>query len=81
MIRGMMNLVTLTTGDLATLQEDRLVNDACIDALADVLQNSIDKKKISICHTGLWAAVRDYGWGKEAQKLVHQDPEEAGADE
>ena len=60
-IRGLMNLVTLTNDDLETLQEGRLVNDACIDALGDVLQSSVDKKEVSICHTGFWAAAaREY---------------------
>ena len=75
---GLMSLVTLIKEDLETLQENRLVNDACIDALADVLQSSIEKKEVSICHTGLWAAVRDHGWGHNAKMLIHPDP--AGGD-
>ena len=51
-------------------------NDACIDALADVLQLSTGVIDLSICHTGFWAAIRDYGWGQEAEKLIHPDPEE-----
>ena len=75
-IRGLMNLVTLTKEDLETLQENRLVNDACIDALADVIQNSIDTNEVSICHTGFWAAAREHGWGDEAKKIIHPDPED-----
>jgi Ulp1 family protease len=75
-IRGLMNLVTLTNDDLETLQEGRLVNDACIDALGDVLQSSVDKKEVSICHTGFWAAAREYGWGNEAKTCIHPDPED-----
>jgi hypothetical protein len=74
--RGLMNLVALTPADIATLQEGKLVNDACIDALADALQTSTGANDISICHTGFWAAIRDYGWGQEAKKLIHPDPEE-----
>ena len=73
MIRGMMNLVTLTARDLGTLEKNKLVNDACIDAMGDVLQPTLDVKNISICHTGLWAAVRVYGWGDEAKRLIHPD--------
>ena len=75
-LRGLMNLVALTPADIATLQEGKLVNDAYIDALADALQTSSDANDISICHTGFWAAIRDYGWGQEAKMLIHPDPEE-----
>ena len=54
----------------------KLVNDACIDALADALQISTGANDISICHTGFWAAIRDYRWGQEAKRLIHPDPEE-----
>jgi hypothetical protein len=77
-MRGLMNLVALTSDDLETLQQGRLVNDACIDALADVLQRTINTNEASICHTGFWAAVREHGWGNDAKKLVHPDPNEAG---
>jgi hypothetical protein len=70
-IRGLMNLVTLSTNDLATLHKNNLVNDACIDAMGDILQQKLDDEHISICHTGLWAAVRDHGWGDDP------DPEDA----
>jgi hypothetical protein len=76
MVRGMMNLVTLTTRDLETLDRNKLVNDACIDALGDILQYSVDVTDISICHTGFWAAVEKHGWGIEAKKFIHPDPED-----
>jgi hypothetical protein len=76
MVRGMMNLVTLTARDLETLDRNKLVNDACIDAMGDLLQHSVDVQDISICHTGLWAAVRDHGWGAEAKRFIHPDPDD-----
>jgi hypothetical protein len=76
-VRGLMNLVTLSTDDLRTLDNNKLVNDACIDDMGDIIQSSIDKSEISICHTGFWAAVRENGWGEEAKKFIHPDPEDA----
>ena len=55
---------------------NKLVNDACIDAMGDILQYSVDVKDISICHTGFWAAAREYGWGDEAKKFLHPDPDD-----
>ena len=76
MIRGLMNLVTLSADDIRTLDENKLVNDACIDALGDILQYSVDVKDISICHTGFWTAVGKHGWGNEAKKFIHPDPDD-----
>jgi hypothetical protein len=47
--RGLMNLLTLTREDRRTI-EGR-VNDACINALSDVLHKQVKKDRISICHT------------------------------
>ena len=76
-MRGLMNLVALQPSDIATLQAGHLVNDSCIDALADILQQSVNVNDISICHTGFFAALRVYGWGDEAKKFIHPDPDEA----
>ena len=76
-MRGLMNLVALQPSDIATLQAGQLVNDSCIDALGDILQQSVNVNDISICHTGFFAALRAYGWGDEAKKFIHPDPDEA----
>jgi hypothetical protein len=44
--------------------------------MGDILQYSVDVKDISICHTGFWAAAREYGWGDEAKKFLHPDPDD-----
>ena len=72
----MTNLVALKEADISTLDNHRLVIDACIDAMGDILQESEDISEISICHTGFWTMVRDHGWGEAAKKLIHPNPGE-----
>ena len=71
----MTNLVALKEADISTLDNHRLVIDACIDAMGDILQESADINEMSICHTGFWTMVRDHGWGEAAKKLIHPDPD------
>jgi Ulp1 family protease len=69
--RGMTNLMTLTKKDLQTI-EGR-VNDACINALSDILHKKLTHKRISICHTQFFIALKERGW-LEASRYVQWDP-------
>ena len=69
--RGMMNHMTLTKKDIQTI-EGR-VNDACINALSDILHRKLNHKRISICHTQFFIALKERGW-LEASRYVQWDP-------
>ena len=69
--RGLMNLLTLKNRDLQTIEG--WVNDACINALSDVLHKKTDRTVISICHTQLFSTLTARGW-QEANKFLQWDP-------
>jgi hypothetical protein len=69
--RGMMNHMTLTKKDIQTI-EGR-VNDACINALSDILHKKLNHKRISICHTQFFIALKERGW-LEASRYIQRDP-------
>ena len=69
--RGMMNLITLTKKDIKTTEGK--VNDACINALSDILHKKLTHKRISICHTQFFIALKERGWS-EASRYIKWDP-------
>ena len=49
------------------------MNDACINALSNVLHKKTDMKVINICHTQFFSTSRVRGW-QEANKFLQWDP-------
>jgi Ulp1 family protease len=69
--RGLMNLITLTKRDIMTIEGK--INDACINALSDVLHKQVKKERISICHTQFFVELKERGW-QEACRYIQCDP-------